>query len=141
MTDSLQEWEVYTLKGESTGRISSLTPEWFHRKKVTTAKIVIHALLVGFFFPPRNKCPFKMFSEFVEAFKTTLHLNSNVFFLEKKILREIYLKFLVAVFIAAGSEHLHSYLEQPRTEESVRKNAIYHIKCPKCRVGINYFHV
>lgn len=84
---------------------------------------------------------FKTSPAFVEALKTTLHLNSYVFFLERKILREIYLKFLVAVFVAAGSEHLHSYLEQSRTEESARKNAIYHIKCPKCRVGINYFHV
>lgn len=52
-----------------------------------------------------------MFPTFAEALKTTVHLNSYMFFLERKILKEIDLKFLVAVIVAPGSEHLHSYLE------------------------------
>lgn len=87
MTDDLQEWEVCTLKEERTGGISSLTPEQFHRKKKgQNSKECNPRSSYRIFFPLRNKGinPFKMFPTFAEALKTTVHLNSYMFFSREK---------------------------------------------------------
>lgn len=51
-------------------------------------------------------------------FQAALHLNSDILFLDTKILKEIYLKCLVDFFVVAGSEtsFLLSYFVQAMTE-------------------------
>lgn len=58
------------------------------------------------------------FGKCVFFFQAALHLNSDILFLDTKILKEIYLKCLVDFFVVAGSEpsFLLSCFDQAVTE-------------------------